>query len=252
MWVFYARASPLSFGDLNPIQLEHDPKRTSSKLYDSSCRIFIHLPVSISMGFVKGADMIGRLSLFLGVLSSSFIIASQSGYAETDDLGIYRFMRSDAPETTGSLPKSRGTGGTTRMTLNHPVSSSDFQPLIRLHAEANGLPFELADAVVIVESRYNPHARNGPSYGLAQINLRTARGLGYGGGATGLFDPETNLRFAMKYLAQAYRMANGDTCGTVMRYQNGTGSRRFTGANRAYCSKVKAHLVRLGDRRHDA
>jgi soluble lytic murein transglycosylase-like protein len=114
-----------------------------------------------------------------------------------------------------------------------------YRELIAKHAAANGIPFALADAVVRVESRYNPGASNGGAVGLMQIKPRTARGLGYSGGAAGLHNPETNIAFGVKYLAQAFRMAGGDTCGTVMRYQSGHYARRMTGANRVYCAKVR-------------
>src|SRR5215475_7628373 len=43
-----------------------------------------------------------------------------------------------------------------------------------------------------------------------QIKLATARGLGYTGDANGLRDPDTNLTYGVKYLAGAYRAANGN------------------------------------------
>ena len=43
-----------------------------------------------------------------------------------------------------------------------------------------------------------------------QIKLATARSLGYTGDAQGLRDPNTNLTYGVKYLAGAYRAANGD------------------------------------------
>ena len=58
-----------------------------------------------------------------------------------------------------------------------------------------------------------PRARNGPNVGLTQINAGTAQSLGYTGEASGLLDAETNLRYGLKYLAQAYKLAGGDTCG---------------------------------------
>ena len=45
---------------------------------------------------------------------------------------------------------------------------------------------------------------------MMQIKLATARGLGYTGDAAGLRDPNTNLTYAVKYLAGAYHAANGD------------------------------------------
>jgi soluble lytic murein transglycosylase-like protein len=114
-----------------------------------------------------------------------------------------------------------------------------FHDLIAKHAAQNGIPFALADAVVRVESRYNPAASNGGAVGLMQIKPRTARGLGYCGATEGLHNPETNILYGVKYLAQAYRMAGGDTCGTVMRYQSGHYAKRMNGANRVYCAKIR-------------
>jgi hypothetical protein len=104
---------------------------------------------------------------------------------------------------------------------------------------------EVEDAVVRIESRYNPSAHNAGAIGLMQIKHQTARGVGYGGSAAGLRQPDTNLRYGMKYLAQAYRMSGGDTCTTVMRYQSGHGAVRANGANRAYCAKARTIMARL-------
>ena len=113
------------------------------------------------------------------------------------------------------------------------------KPLIARYASENSLPFELADAVVRLESRYNARARNGGNLGLTQVNLRTAQSLGYKGDAAGLFDAETNLQYGLKYLAKAYSLAGGDTCGTILRYQFGHRTQSMTAASRAYCAKVK-------------
>jgi soluble lytic murein transglycosylase-like protein len=102
----------------------------------------------------------------------------------------------------------------------------------------------LADAVIRIESRYNAGARNGPNLGLTQLNFRTAQSLGYTGEASGLFDAETNLRFGLKYLAQAYQLAGGDLCGAVLRYQGGHRAVTMTNASRAYCAKVKTIIAK--------
>src|SRR5580693_10093127 len=54
-----------------------------------------------------------------------------------------------------------------------------------------------------------------------QIKLSTARSLGYTGTAEGLRDPETNLTYAVKYLAGAYRAANGNHNRAVAYYAGG-------------------------------
>ncbi|MFN3671190.1 MAG: transglycosylase SLT domain-containing protein [Bosea sp. (in: a-proteobacteria)] len=124
-----------------------------------------------------------------------------------------------------------------------PAGSDGLRALVARHAAANGVPFSLADAFVRVESRYNPRAANAGNYGLMQIRYQTARGMGYSGPASGLLDADTNARYAMKYLAQAYRMAGGDTCRTVMKYQSGHMAERMSGANRAYCSKIRTYTA---------
>jgi soluble lytic murein transglycosylase-like protein len=131
-----------------------------------------------------------------------------------------------------------------RAALAAPAGSEGLKALVARHAAANGVPFSLADAIVRVESRYNPRAAHAGNYGLMQIRHQTARGMGYSGGAGGLLDAETNARYAMKYLALAYRAAGGDTCRTIMKYQSGHMAERMSGANRTYCAKVRTITAR--------
>src|SRR5258706_8628561 len=88
---------------------------------------------------------------------------------------------------------------------------AEYDALVATHAQANGVPEALVHRVIVHESRYQPHlVGRGGTIGLMQIKLATARGLGYTGDAAGLRDPNTNLTYAVKYLAGAYRAANGD------------------------------------------
>jgi soluble lytic murein transglycosylase-like protein len=147
-------------------------------------------------------------------------------------------MEQAADQQTASLPAASAGAGS-RARLPDEVRAHALKPLIVRHASENGLPYELADAVVRLESRYNAGARNGPNMGLTQINVRTAQALGYQGSAAGLLNAETNLRYGLKYLAKAYKLAGGDTCGTILRYQFGHRTQTMTSASRAYCAKVK-------------
>lgn len=107
------------------------------------------------------------------------------------------------------------------------------------HANEAGVPFELANAVIIIESRYNPHVSNRGALGLMQIKLGTARGMGFEGSSKALMEVENNLRFGMRYLAAAYHASKGDICETVMRYQSGFYATHFSAPNRIYCSKAR-------------
>jgi soluble lytic murein transglycosylase-like protein len=99
---------------------------------------------------------------------------------------------------------------------------AEYDVLVATHARANGLPEVLVHRVIVRESRYQPAlVGRGGTIGLMQIKLATARSLGYTGSAEGLRDPNTNLTYAVKYLAGAYRAANGDHKRAVSYYASG-------------------------------
>jgi soluble lytic murein transglycosylase-like protein len=99
---------------------------------------------------------------------------------------------------------------------------SQYEELVAKHAQANGVPVALVHRVIVRESRYNASlVGHGGMIGLMQIKLATARSLGYTGTAEGLRDPDTNLAYAVKYLAGAWRAANGDHDRAVHYYAGG-------------------------------
>jgi soluble lytic murein transglycosylase-like protein len=94
--------------------------------------------------------------------------------------------------------------------------------LIASHASANRVPEALVHRVIVRESRYNPRAvGRGGTLGLMQIKLATARGVGYTGDADGLLDANTNLAFGVRYLAGAYRAAEGNADRAIAFYASG-------------------------------
>src|SRR5882672_1406566 len=99
---------------------------------------------------------------------------------------------------------------------------AQYETLVTTHAQANGVPEALVHRVIVRESRYQPGLiGRGGTIGMMQIKLATARGLGYTGTAEGLRDPNTNLTYAVKYLAGAYRAANGNNDRAVSYYASG-------------------------------
>ena len=96
--------------------------------------------------------------------------------------------------------------------------------MIAKHAAANNLPLALVHRVVKRESDYNPRCIYAGNYGLMQIRLGTARSLGYTGTVEGLLDPDTNMTYAVRYLAGAYRVAGGDEDRAVALYASGYNS----------------------------
>ena len=97
--------------------------------------------------------------------------------------------------------------------------------MVEAQASANGVPASLVHRVIMRESRYNPRAVSAGNYGLMQIRLGTARAMGYSGSAEGLLDAETNMTYAVKYLAGAYHAAGGNEARAVALYASGYGAR---------------------------
>jgi soluble lytic murein transglycosylase-like protein len=98
---------------------------------------------------------------------------------------------------------------------------AQYDALVATHAKANNLPEALVHRVIVRESGYRSHLVSHGNIGLMQIKLGTARSLGYTGTAEGLRDPETNLTWAVKYLAGAYRAASGDHKRAMHYYASG-------------------------------
>ena len=99
--------------------------------------------------------------------------------------------------------------------------NGNLDSLIARHAAANNLPEDLVRRVIKRESGGNPRVVSAGNYGLMQIKLATARSMGYTGTAAGLLDADTNMTYAVKYLAGAYHVAGGNAGRTVHYYAAG-------------------------------
>ena len=99
---------------------------------------------------------------------------------------------------------------------------AQYETLVATHAKTNLVPEALVHRVIVRESKYRADlVGRGGTIGLMQIKLATARALGYAGDARGLRDPDTNLAYGIKYLAGAYRAANGDHARAMHYYASG-------------------------------
>ena len=123
-------------------------------------------------------------------------------------------------------------------------SDLKYGSIVARYASTYGVPASLAHAVIRVESNYRPNARGrAGEVGLMQIKPATARMMGYSGSTKALFNPETNIKYGMKYLAKARQLGGGTTCGTILKYNAGHGAKRMNPVSSAYCKKVKLHLA---------
>ncbi|WP_187972075.1 lytic transglycosylase domain-containing protein [Aquibium microcysteis] len=148
---------------------------------------------------------------------------------------------------TGSIAGGSGKALMARLGGGKPAGEVDLKAvkgglpaIVTRYAKAYGVPVALAHAVVTVESNFRPHVTGSAGeIGLMQIKPATARMMGYSGSAKGLYDPETNVKYGMKYLAKAHELGGGDTCGTILRYNAGHAAKRMNRISSAYCTKVK-------------
>jgi soluble lytic murein transglycosylase-like protein len=93
--------------------------------------------------------------------------------------------------------------------------------LIVKYAELYDVPVELVRRVAKRESNFRPTAYNRGHWGIMQIKHATARGMGYDGPPKGLLDAETNLKYAVKYLAGAWLVADRNPDLADRLYQSG-------------------------------
>ncbi|OWU85426.1 hypothetical protein ATO6_00250 [Oceanicola sp. 22II-s10i] len=103
----------------------------------------------------------------------------------------------------------------------YPNETPALRRLIIKHAEENDVPVQLVQRVIVRESTHRPGARNGPYYGLMQILPATARSMGFRGSPEQLYDADTNLRYAVRYLRGAWLLADGSYDRAVQWYARG-------------------------------
>jgi soluble lytic murein transglycosylase-like protein len=104
---------------------------------------------------------------------------------------------------------------------SYDANGGNLDALIARHAAANNIPEDLVRRVIKRESGGRPRVISAGNYGLIQIKLPTARSMGYTGTAAGLLDADTNMTYAVKYLAGAYRVAGGNANRAVHYYAAG-------------------------------
>jgi soluble lytic murein transglycosylase-like protein len=166
-------------------------------------------------------------------------------------------------QTSADLPPSSPLGGSLPRTLS-PLGGSlprtsvafgrdwragrnEYRALVERESSAFGLPPALVDAIMAVESRYNPASIGlDGEVGLMQLMPPTARMLGFTGSLAELAAPEVNVHYGTKYLAGAWRLAGGDLCTAAMKYRAGHGETRFSFLSVDYCLRVRSHLAANG------
>jgi soluble lytic murein transglycosylase-like protein len=109
------------------------------------------------------------------------------------------------------------------------AAENDYDALIVPRAQAADVEVALVKAIIAHESRFVPTAYHfdGPdpalnaSYGLMQVEGRTARDCGFTGDFPTLYDPGTNLDLGIPLLGELLRHYTGDVARAVSAYNGG-------------------------------
>lgn len=117
------------------------------------------------------------------------------------------------------------------------------QALVIKKAIEHKIDANFANAIVKVESNYNPRFRGRQGeYGLGQIKCQTARGVGFKENCDRLYDPETNLEYSYRYLKKALERSNGNECFAASLYNTGFGVKPKVSV---YCKKVLDAMIKM-------
>jgi soluble lytic murein transglycosylase-like protein len=147
-----------------------------------------------------------------------------------------------APSADPTVGSGTGASATRRSAAGRP-----YWKTLEREARKHGLPPEVPDAVAAIESGYDPSAIGSVGeIGLMQVRPSTAAMLGFAGDAAELARPEVNIRYGVAYLAQAWRLANGDLCRALMKYRAGHAAEVMSPLSVRYCSRARAHLAAVG------
>lgn len=143
----------------------------------------------------------------------------------------------DAPPTSVAAPLPAPSGNPRAL----------YRALIEREVRHTSLPADVAEAVMGVESGYDP-SRIGSSgeIGLMQVMPATARMLGFSGTMAEFAAPEINIKYGVAYLAEAWAKAGGDLCTALMKYRAGHGETRFSQLSVDYCVRARARLFAKG------
>ncbi|MBH5402621.1 transglycosylase SLT domain-containing protein [Bradyrhizobium sp. CNPSo 4010] len=127
-----------------------------------------------------------------------------------------------------------------------PSSRAMIRKIIERETKSTNLPADIAEAVVFVESGYNPLViGSAGEIGLMQVRPETAAMLGFRGSNAELAEPDVNIHYGVLYLSQAWRLSGGDLCRALMKYRAGHGEEEMTARSQVYCNRARNRLIAM-------
>jgi len=197
-------------------------------------KICVFIATAAAVGAMTIASSAKEISA-VGSLATASATAIPSSLAE-----VLKQATSGSDEDEKGVDKTV-TAATRVPELPQKQGGRPYHAIISRYASEYGVPVSLAHAVISIESNYRPTVKGrAGEIGLMQIKPATARMMGYSGSAKDLFEPETNIKYGMKYLGEAFKLGDGKTCSVILKYNAGHAAKRMNPVSSAYCEKVKA------------
>ena len=104
------------------------------------------------------------------------------------------------------------------------ATRNNVKHLIQSQAARMGVPTWFAMKIAKVESGYNPLVTGGAGeIGVFQLKCQTARGIGYSGACSGLYNASTNVKYGLKYLSMAVKSSHGNMRLAASKHNGGLG-----------------------------
>lgn len=104
------------------------------------------------------------------------------------------------------------------------ATRNSVQAMIKASAPRYGVPTWFAMKIAKVESGYNPGTTGAAGeIGVFQLKCQTARGIGYSGSCSGLYNPATNVQYGLKYLSMAVKSSRGNLKLAASKHNGGLG-----------------------------
>ncbi|WP_245470899.1 transglycosylase SLT domain-containing protein [Bradyrhizobium guangzhouense] len=130
------------------------------------------------------------------------------------------------------------------------TSRAEIRKIVEHETARTNLPADIVEAVVFVESGYNPAVvGSAGELGLMQLRLETAAALGFRGNAAELAEPDINIHYGVLHLSRAWRLAGGDLCRTLMKYRASQDEDETSPRSQVYCNRARNRLSRWARRR---
>ncbi len=100
--------------------------------------------------------------------------------------------------------------------------------MIKAQAPAHGVPTWFALKIAKVESNYNPRVTGAAGeIGVFQMKCQTAKGIGFSGSCSALYNPATNVQWGLKYLSMAVKSSHGNLALAASKHNGGLGRKRL-------------------------